>query len=92
MKLKEYIEELEKIVELEGDLEMYTASDPEGNSYNKVYYAPEVKLLPEDEVGNSRLDYIYDNFESAEETLEDYCLENDLDEEDFDKMRKVVLL
>jgi hypothetical protein len=51
MKLKEYIEKLNKlIVENPESLEMdvITSSDDEGNSYNEVHFAPSLGRLDED--------------------------------------------
>lgn len=39
-KVSELIEELKEILETEGDLEIYTAVDAEGNGYNQLHYAP----------------------------------------------------
>jgi hypothetical protein len=74
MKLKEYIKELEELLDEHGDLDLYAASDDEGNSYNKVGFSPGIRYLPPDEVGSYRLDYLLDEDGVADEDgeLEDY--------------------
>jgi hypothetical protein len=38
MKLREYVEELQKVLTERGNLEVIYAVDDEGNDYGKVYY------------------------------------------------------
>lgn len=42
MKIKEYIESLQEIMEVHPNLEVIFASDDEGNSFEKVVYKPSV--------------------------------------------------
>lgn len=61
MRLQEYIQELQQILETEGDLELVYSRDDEGNGYDNVQYLPTVKFF--------NIDY----FEViAEEDLEEY--------------------
>lgn len=45
MKLKEYIEKLQNILESSGNLELIYASDEEGNSFKKVHHEPSVNYF-----------------------------------------------
>lgn len=40
MNLRQYLESLKKLVREHGDSEVVYASDEEGNSFHKVFYAP----------------------------------------------------
>jgi hypothetical protein len=64
-KLKDYIIELQALVEEFGDLPLYTADDAEGNGYTAVYYSPGVVYA---ESAAHRLDSVYseDELEDAE--------------------------
>lgn len=42
MTLREYVENLKKLVRAYGDYKVVYASDDEGNGYQEVYYAPSV--------------------------------------------------
>ena len=67
-KLKEYIIELQAMVQEHGDLPLYTADDDEGNGYTAVYYSPEVCYTAQ---AKHRLDEVYceDEIEYAETAL-----------------------
>lgn len=72
---------------------MFTASDPEGNSYNKVYYSPEVRVVADGEEDEHRLDYVFPPFDPEENTWKDYCEEYGVDEEiDPTTLKRVILL
>lgn len=93
MTLKEYIEELQKILETEGDLPLYTAADPEGNSYFRAEYLPEIRVVPKDELEYDRVEYLHEPFKPDENTWEDYCDEYGVDEElDPSDLTRVILL
>lgn len=49
MKLKEYIEHLQAIYDAEGDFELVSADDDEGNSYSSVMFVPSIEYLDLDE-------------------------------------------
>jgi len=49
MKLKEYIEKLQRIYEEEGDVSFYVSIDDEGNGFNMVTYDRSVVLLSDGE-------------------------------------------
>ena len=59
-KLKDYIIELEALVEEFGDLPLYTADDAEGNGYTAVYYSPGVVYT---EIAANRLDSVYSEYD-----------------------------
>lgn len=94
MTLEEYIKELQSILETEGNLNMFTARDPEGNSYNRADYLPEIRLIPKGEEDSYCVEYLYNQFDPEKQTIEEYIDENCLDEDDFDldNMVKVILL
>lgn len=48
-KLKDYIIELQALVEEHGDLPLYTADDDEGNGYTAVSYSPGLYYTPKAE-------------------------------------------
>ena len=51
MKLKEYVENLNKLLEERpdtADMDVVTSRDDEGNGYNLVYFAPTIGHLDED--------------------------------------------
>ena len=62
MKLKEYIEKLQKLYLEHGDLELVYAVDDEGNYYNKVCYDPDIMNM----CGEDRI---------SEEDIEEYSSE-----------------
>lgn len=68
MKLSKYIKGLQEILKKDGDLECYYASDPEGNSYNRVTYNGGIFYI--DELYH-RIDCVY-----SEEDLEEYGPDN----------------
>jgi hypothetical protein len=49
IKLKDYIIELQALVEEHGDLPLYTADDDEGNGYTAVSYFPRLCYTPKAE-------------------------------------------
>lgn len=51
MKLSNYINELNKILENSGELDCYYAKDDEGNNYQTVNYKPTVMYCPKDQEG-----------------------------------------
>lgn len=53
MKLDEYIKVLQDLKKKYGNLELVYSSDEEGNSFNKLFYAPSAGELDEDENFNS---------------------------------------
>ena len=73
MKLKEYLESLEKLYEEHGDIEVYYSIDEEGNDYKEVYYSPsfnymtkddnENYLIPEEDICDGTNDDCYDRKE-----------------------------
>lgn len=90
MTLKEYISDLQKILEEHGDLKLIYSSDDEGNSYHRVGSSPVVRYTDFSD------DFIY---ESMEECLDaDYIYyENEEDRaeliKDFNEnFEKVVLI
>jgi hypothetical protein len=94
MKLSDYIKELEYLLEEHGDIEnIYTSSDDEGNSFNKIYYDPEVWLLSPNENANrpENLIPIKSQKQSTEEWLGENCLD-EYDEVELSRLKKVVLL
>lgn len=94
MDLKEYIKALQGILETKGNLKMFSASDPEGNSYNSVHYLPEIRYVHAGEEDSYRLEYLYQEFNPEKQTMDEYIDENCLDKEDFEEfdMRPVILL
>lgn len=98
MKLKQYIEELQKLYDEHGDLVLYSAIDDEGNGYNQVYYGPGVRLLPshEEEYRPENLVPMPEEGESLEEWSYDHCMEDYYDEDtkelDLSECKKVVLI
>jgi len=48
-KLKDYIIELQALVEEHGDLPLYTSDDAEGNGYTAVSYSPGLYYTPKAE-------------------------------------------
>jgi hypothetical protein len=56
-KLKDYIIELQALVEEHGDLPLYTADDDEGNGYTAVSYSPGLYYTSKAEY---RLDEVWD--------------------------------
>lgn len=103
MKLEQYIKELQELLEKHGDLTLYTASDDEGNEYNRVHYGPSLRYLPEGES-----DYRPETLIPCKEEEEDikdwieenfWCPEDMFDEEtgeviqeELDKLKPVILL
>ena len=63
MKLRDYVEHLKKLVRAHGDSEVVYASDEEGNSFHKVFYAPSVGFYKKGE--------FYPAEEATKEKLED---------------------
>lgn len=57
MKIKELVAHL---LEMDQELDVYTAKDAEGNGYNRVNYEPEVRFILEEDVGSHYLDSAYD--------------------------------
>ena len=45
MRLQEYIQKLQQILETEGDLELIYSRDDEGNGYDNVQYSPSVQFF-----------------------------------------------
>lgn len=76
MNLKQYIEELQKLYNEHGDLEIIYAADDEGNGYEKVHYNPSIMFF--DENSKSGL------------SLEDK--ESDQDEFSVEKFVKVICI
>jgi hypothetical protein len=62
-KLKDYIIELQALVEEHGDLPLYTADDAEGNGYTAVSYSPGLYYTSKAEY---RLDAVWDTAGSAD--------------------------
>lgn len=93
MKLSTYINDLKEILDVLGDTELlFTASDDEGNSYNRAGYSPDIRLIhsknPSDEW---RVDQLIEERKEGE-SLESWLDDNCLDEEDLKDLHKVVLL
>lgn len=89
MKLSEYIEGLKETLEEHGDLECYAASDSEGNSYNRVYYAGSVLYTGDDfETPPYILETAYN---SQEEYDEEYGDDYD-DDEDQDPLTPICIV
>lgn len=90
MKLTEYIQSLQGLLEEHGDIErLYTSIDDEGNGYNEIEWAPECRFLsPHEE------DYRPENLiqMQGEESLEAWLDNNCIDEEDIPNLKKVILL
>ena len=68
MKLKKYIEGLQKVLDEHGDIECYYARDDEGNGYQEVGYNGTIFYV-------RHLQHYIDELYS-EEDVEDYELEN----------------
>lgn len=66
MKLANYIKELQDLLEEHGDLDLYTSSDDEGNSYNKVFCSPEIRYLAASE-NKWRPDHLDDGDDRCED-------------------------
>jgi len=81
MKLSQHIKQLQEVLEKEGDLECYTASDDEGNSYRKLCsncwagYTPELEYIlesvfyPDDEDDYSIEELIEEGYVDSEKDL-----------------------
>ena len=82
MKVSELIEALQK---LDGELEVWTSSDEEGNSFNRVYYDPEVLKISKDDT--DRTDQAY-----TDEDIEYELEEGILEPEDRDNFKSVVII
>lgn len=90
MKLKEYIEELNRLLDEVGDVDLYTSIDDEGNGYNQICFSPEVRYLSPHE-DKRHPDYLIP--EREEDQILRYWLdENGIEEEDYKKLKRVVLL
>lgn len=48
MKVSEQIKELTELLQEYGDLDLVYSSDPEGNSFDKVYYGPSVGMITDE--------------------------------------------
>ena len=67
MKLKEYLEKLNALVKKDSsllDVDLYSSSDDEGNSYNSVWTSPAVYYAS---FSGRYLDYIMSEKEAAKE-------------------------
>lgn len=76
MKLKEYIEKLNKLIaENPESLEMdvITSSDDEGNSYNEVHFAPSLGRLDEDGEFDSLDDVVDEAQYQGDASIVDGC-------------------
>lgn len=71
MKISKMIKNLQEFMAENGDLDCWYAKDDEGNGYQRVYYAPSLYYVDEDQE-------VYGNIED----LEEY----DLTEEDVTKI------
>jgi len=74
MKVKELVESL---LEIDQELEVYTAIDDEGNGYNHLHYHPGVFKARKDELEDHRLDSVYTEEDLASEIAEGYIDEDD---------------
>lgn len=74
MKVKELVESL---LEIDQELEVYTAIDDEGNGYNHLHYHPGVFKVRKEDASDYRLDAIY-----TEEDLASEIEEGNIDEDD----------
>ena len=74
MKVSLMIHNLQRFMELNGDVECYYAIDDEGNAYHPVYYAPSKYYIGKDGEVKQLADIEYD-----EEDVNDYepiCIVN----------------
>jgi len=63
MTLRQYVEQLKKLVRQYGDCEVVYAIDPEGNAFHSVYYTPSLGYYKDGEW------YAADNFEIDKDYL-----------------------
>lgn len=71
MKISEMVNYLTDILVKQGDLELYQASDYEGNNYFKVIQKPEVLYLLAENKGQNDIDYLYDSLDEIEHEIGD---------------------
>jgi len=83
MKLKQYLEQLSKLFDDHGDLDLCYSIDDEGNVYCRGVFSPEVRMTNE-------LDYNFDSTITLEEFTQEYY--NPLCPEDTDNFKKIVLI
>lgn len=90
MKLEEYAQLLNKLVEEGyGQADIYISQDEEGNGFYLTGYGPEVRVLPPWE-NAGRPDVLLPDFTGAE--LEEWMEEHDVEKDELDKIKRVVLL
>ena len=69
MKLSNYIQELQEILDQLGDTElMFQARDAEGNGYNRVHYSPSICYVPKYEMNS----HVIEECVCAPDPEEDY--------------------
>ena len=69
MKISEMVNYLTDILVKQGDLELYQASDDEGNNYFKVTQKPEVLYLLAEDGERHSVDYLYDSVDEIKHEL-----------------------
>lgn len=96
MKLSEYIETLQKVLEKVGDIDyIYQSIDDEGNGFNLVEYEPEIRYLNKNENWHRPDTLIPEKPEdcSSEDHANDWGLElNKNGEIDWSDFKKVILV
>lgn len=87
MKLKQYLEQLNKLVEKDPsllELSVYSAVDGEGNGFNSVDFSPTCLYTSKNSL-NSYIDIVYQKEELETEIAHGYVLRRDyLTDEEYD--------